>query len=113
VPAVNMLNCTMAKRNTSSSGDASRVVNFRRDNARSRPPGVAPVDDLTKYERGEGSDDYRHRMIVNVTVFVFVIALIGAGLWLANTMATMRKNQDCVLSGRRGCTPVEVTKDRW
>jgi hypothetical protein len=25
----------------------------------------------------------------------------------------MRKNQDCVLSGRRGCTPVEVTKDRW
>jgi len=25
----------------------------------------------------------------------------------------MRKNQDCVLSGRRGCTPVEVTKGRW
>jgi len=25
----------------------------------------------------------------------------------------MRKDQDCVLSGRRGCTPVEVSKDRW
>jgi hypothetical protein len=25
----------------------------------------------------------------------------------------MRKNQDCVLSGRRGCTPVEVQHDRW
>ena len=34
-------------------------------------------------------------------------------LELDGVMATMRKNQDCVLSGRRGCTPVEVTKDRW
>jgi hypothetical protein len=52
-------------------------------------------------------------MIVNTAVFVFVVGLIGAALWLADTMATMRKNQDCVLSGRRGCTPVEVSKDRW
>jgi hypothetical protein len=29
-------------------------------------------------------------------------------------MARMRKDQDCVLSGRRGCTPVDVErKDRW
>ncbi|MGA9082832.1 MAG: hypothetical protein WB390_10275 [Pseudolabrys sp.] len=68
---------------------------------------------MAKYERTEGTDDYRHRMIVNVTAFIFVIGLIGAGIWLADTMATMRKNQDCVLSGRRGCTPVEMTKDRW
>ncbi len=52
-------------------------------------------------------------MIVNVVAFIFVIALIGAGLWIAETMADMRKNQDCVLSGRRGCTPVEVRHDRW
>jgi hypothetical protein len=71
------------------------------------------VDDLAKFERDGGADDYRHRMTVNVVVFVFVLALIGAGLWLADTMAQMRKNQDCVLSGRRGCSPVEVTKDRW
>ena len=76
-------------------------------------PRRQPVDDLTKYERGENPDDYRHRMVVNVVAFVFVIGLIAAGLWLADTMAAMRKNQDCVLSGRRGCTPVEVTKDRW
>lgn len=71
------------------------------------------MEDLTKYERDGTSDDYRHRMIVNAIAFVFVIGLIAAGLWLADTMAAMRKNQDCVLSGRRGCTPVEVTKDRW
>ena len=71
------------------------------------------MDDLAKFARGVGSDDYRHRMTVNVIAFVFVLALIGVGLWLADTMAEMRKNQDCVLSGRRGCTPVEVTKGRW
>ena len=42
-----------------------------------------------------------------------VLAVIGAGLWLAETMAQMRKDQDCVLSGQRGCTPVEYNKVRW
>ncbi len=89
------------------------MIRFRREHpspaTRIRPP----LDDLAQYERTEAPDDYRHRMIVNVAAFVFVIALIAAGLWLAETMAAMRKNQDCVLSGRRGCTPVEVNKDRW
>ena len=91
------------------------MVRFRRGRAGAPTPVTAPppVDDLAKYEHKADSDDYRHRMIVNVAAFLFVIALIGAGLWLADTMAQMRKNQDCVLSGRRGCTPVEVTKDRW
>ena len=89
-----------------------RVVSFRRG-ARLPPENPTPVKDLAKYERDENADDYRHRMIVNVVAFAFIVALIGAGLWLADTMAQMRKNQDCVLSGRRGCTPVEVTKDRW
>jgi hypothetical protein len=71
-----------------------------------------PADDLAKFEHGEDADDYRHRMIVNIIAFVFVVGLIGGGLWLADTMAQMRKNQDCVLSGRRGCAPVEYTKER-
>jgi hypothetical protein len=105
----------MASEEPSSSENERRVVNFRRGPAGVRPhvAAPAPVEDLAKYERSEGADDYRHRMIVNVAAFLFVIGLIGAGIWLADTMARMRKDQDCVLSGRRGCTPVEVTKDRW
>jgi hypothetical protein len=94
-----------------SSNSEPRVVNFRRRVP--APPPPEPVEDLAKYARAEGPDDYRHRMIVNVVAFLFVVGLIGAGLWLADTMARMRKDQDCVLSGRRGCTPVEVSKDRW
>ena len=98
----------------SSSDREPRVVRFRRGPGGVRTPvtGPPPVEDLAKYERDDGVDDYRHRMIVNVLAFAFIVALIGAGIWLADTMAQMRKNQDCVLSGRRGCIPVEF-KDRW
>ena len=103
----------MVERNPFPSENDSRVVKFRSGSASTRPLPKPPVEDLAKYERGEDSDDYRHRMIVNVAAFLAVTALIGVGIWLADTMAAMRKNQDCVLSGRRGCTPVEVTKERW
>lgn len=107
----------MTGRDTSPSSDhEARVLKFRRPEGTKRAPaaGQSPVADLAKYERARhGTDDYRHRMVVNLVAFVFVVALIGAGLWLADTMARMRHDQDCVLSGRRGCTPVDVTKDRW
>jgi hypothetical protein len=105
----------MANDESSAPEREGRVLRFRRGAPATHRPaaGPAPVPDLAKFERGEDADDYRHRMIVNVAAFVFVIALICAGYWLADTMARMRKNQDCVLSGRRGCTPVEVVKDRW
>jgi hypothetical protein len=103
----------MAEQKPFSSEDDSRVVHFRTGSAHTRPPSRPPVEDLAKFERGDDSDDYRHRMIVNLAAFLAIVALIGIGVWLADTMATMRKNQDCVLSGRRGCSPVEVTKQRW
>ena len=103
----------MAEQNPLTTKDDSRVVNFRSRMAGTRQPPTPPIDDLSKYERDEGPDDYRHRMLVNVAAFLAIVALIGIGVWLADTMATMRKNQDCVLSGRRGCSPVEVTKGRW
>ena len=67
--------------------------------ARARLSAPSPVEDLAKYERSEGADDYRHRMLINAAALLFVAALIGAGLWIADTMAQMRKNQDCVLVG--------------
>lgn len=98
-----------------SSHDERKVVSFRRGPAGTRPTvtGPTPVQDLGKYDGRESADDYRNRMIVNVAAFLFVVALIAAGFWLADTMARMRKDQDCVLSGRRGCTPVEAPQQRW
>jgi hypothetical protein len=62
----------------------------------------------------ETAAEYRERMIVNVAVFLVVLGLIGTALWLADTIADMRRNQDCVLSGRPGCTHVDVQPvRRW
>jgi hypothetical protein len=51
-------------------------------------------------------------MIMNAAAFLLVLGLIGVGLWLADRMAQLRRDQDCVLSGRRGCTPVEYEPQR-
>lgn len=45
---------------------------------------------------------------MNALALVATLALIVAGIWIADVMAHMRKDQDCVLSGRAGCTPVDV-----
>jgi len=64
---------------------------------------------LAKYEGGEGEDSYRHRMIVNVAGLLVTVALAIAGAWLVVQIADLRKNQDCVLSGRRNCTPIDAS----
>jgi hypothetical protein len=71
-----------------------------------RPP---PVPDLEKFEHApDEPDDFRHRMMMNGLGLLVTVVLIGVGLWIAEVMAHMRKDQDCVLTGRAGCTPVEV-----
>lgn len=107
----------MAHHEPSAPDSGAQVINFR------RRPGTPPKglgnsrisgndpgstdDDLAKFGRDDTPDDYRHRMITNVAAFGFVLLLVVAGFWLADTMASMRKNQDCVLSGRRNCAPIE------
>ena len=93
---------------TSESGN---VIPFRPRDGRHSPSQGVPADGtdgLAKYERSGGEDDYRHRMIMNVATLVFTILLATAGAWLAVTIGDMRKNQDCYLSGRRNCTPIDV-----
>lgn len=94
-----------------SSTTDDRVVDFRTRRAfqpaGARPEGP-PADDLDHYARDAEPDDFRHRMVVNAIAFLFVAALVLAGLWLADTITTMRKTQDCLLTGKRGCAPVEA-----
>ena len=97
-----------------SSNDDRRVVPFRRPGARwpviapRKGPVPGPVPDLTKYERADGGDDYRHRMTMNVLGLLVTILLVIAGVWLAGKIAEFRKIQDCYLSGSRTCAPIEV-----
>lgn len=68
--------------------------------------------DLSRFERTGEPDDYRYRMRVNIAAGLFTVVLIGFGVWLATSIADLRRTQDCLLTGRRDCgapisTPVK------
>jgi hypothetical protein len=46
-------------------------------------------------------------MMVNLAALGFTAVLAVAGIWLVIQLADLRKNQDCVLSGRRNCAPID------
>ena len=72
-----------------------------------RPPSVA--NDLSRYERPrEEPDDFRQRMLANIAAFAFTVALTAIGIWLAMSIADLRKTQDCVLMRRRDCAKIAV-----
>ena len=73
-----------------------------------RPPAA---NDLSRYEpaRDSEGDDFGHRMLANVAALAFTVALTAIGIWLAVSIADLRKTQDCVLMGRRDCARISVT----
>jgi len=93
--------------------DEHRVLKFR-PRTMAQPPGKGEpgdirqeANDLSRYERNrEEPDDFRHRMLANMAAFAFTVALIAIGIWLAMSIADLRKTQDCVLMGRRDCARI-------
>ena len=77
----------------------------------SDPSRTSPAaNDLSRYERPrDEGDDFRHRMLANVAALAFTVALTAIGIWLAVSIADLRKTQDCVLMGRRDCARISVT----
>ena len=70
-----------------------------------QPPPARPAD-LSEYERSNEPDDYRHRMRMNIAAGLFTVVLIGFGVWLAMSIADLRRTQDCILYGRRDCAVI-------
>ena len=104
------------------SDDEHRVLKFR-PRTLAHPPGRRGHEashaseqatrpepsDLSRHERDRGEpDDFRHRMLANVAAFAFTVALTAIGIWLAMSIADLRKTQDCVLMGRRDCARIST-----
>lgn len=73
-----------------------------------------PVEalDLSRYEKPRPApDDFRQRMLANIAAFAFTVALTAVGIWLAMSIADLRRTQDCVLMGRRDCVRITVQHD--
>ena len=102
------------------SEEEHRVLEFR-PRALAHPPGqrgnlswqvqqkdtLQEPNDLSRYERDRDEpDDFRHRMLANIAAFAFTVALTAIGIWLAMSIADLRRTQDCVLMGRRDCVRI-------
>ena len=103
------------------SDDEHRVLKFRprtlahppgqRDNQTRHGDGGHQPQDRSRFERDrEEPDDFRHRMLANVAALAFTIALTAIGIWLAVSIADLRKTQDCVLMGRRDCAQISTPR---
>ena len=89
--------------------NAALTPGWRRDmNARLEQNNASPEpNDLSRYEQPrEEPDDFRHRMLANIAAFAFTVALLAIGIWLAMSIANLRRTQDCVLMGRRDCVRI-------
>ena len=93
---------------TATDGD-QKVIPFRPRTAAHAPtPRITQPNDLAAYEQSREPDDYRHRMIMNAAAGIFTIALTCFGIWLAMSIADLRKTTDCLLVGRRDCAIIAV-----
>ena len=48
------------------------------------------------------------RRLGNIIIVVGLVALLGIAWWLADALYTARKADDCIASGRRNCSPIDV-----
>lgn len=73
--------------------------------------GGQPPQGLSHFARDrEEPDDFQHRMLANLAAFAFTVALTAIGIWLAMSIADLRKTQDCVLMGRRDCAHISTPR---
>jgi len=53
-------------------------------------------------------DDEGDRRVTNIVIGVFIVAIIGIGIWLVNALLEQRRMDDCAAQGRRNCAPVTL-----
>jgi hypothetical protein len=89
------------------------------------PTDFEPADDLARYEQAQDQDlqdqdlqdldeviNYRQRTLMNVIAMVVITFLVGTGVWLADTIGDMERDQDCMMQGRVNCAPLEPALPR-
>ena len=55
-------------------------------------------------------EEARDRRAANIFLLVAGVLLVGIGVWLANAMIDARRADECMSSGRRNCSPIEVPR---
>jgi hypothetical protein len=64
--------------------------------------------------RGHDNDnddgDDQRRILVNFAGLVFVVLLLVGSIWVAKLLSQHAKLEDCLMSGRTNCAPINVQR---
>jgi len=72
-------------------------------------PAEDDFDDFARFEQEPDEPiDYRHRMIMNLIAVAILTSLVCLGVWIADTISVLQREQDCLMQGRSNCAPIEV-----
>jgi hypothetical protein len=52
--------------------------------------------------------DDRERTTTNIVLLLIFAGLVGVGVWLSSAMLDARRADECISSGRRNCSPIDV-----
>ena len=75
------------------------VIAFRRRTPETDKPPIAQAPD---------PDEDRRRMRSNLAALVFAALLVVVGLYLVRVLAEKSRLEDCLMSGRTNCAPIEA-----
>jgi hypothetical protein len=50
----------------------------------------------------------KDRRNANILLLLFVVVLVGGGVWLVNALIEQRAMDNCLAQGRRNCAPLEA-----
>jgi len=75
------------------------VVAFRKRTPDAAKPAPAPEP-----------EDERRRVRSNVAALIFAALLVVVGLYLVRVLAEKSRLEDCLLSGRNNCAPIETQR---
>jgi hypothetical protein len=104
------------RRDPRDAGPFGRILKFepRRSDRRSFTAGATQpidddIDDFARFEREQDEPiDYRHRMIMNLIALAILTSLVCLGVWIADTISDLQREQDCLMQGRSNCAPIEI-----
>ena len=71
-------------------------------------PDIHPDD---KSEIVTPEQDERDRRSANIFLLVAAVAFIAIGIWIGDGLLKAKRADDCMSSGRRNCSPIEVPID--
>ena len=68
-------------------------------------------DDRNPGDEAEAATPEQHerdRRTANIFLLVAAVAFIGIGLWIGEGLLRAKRADDCMSSGRRNCSPIQV-----